>query len=423
MKIHKHNLRIIELINQGYVNDEISKAILKEFNIYMTPKQIDSKRKIEYQDRIEDKVTIERKSLCELVIEVLGAENKRPKTAKEIKALINRKNNTKYTRPEIRDILWKDLRSSISYDRSNFTYKLKNKFIKNISDAQITKKDHGNEYTTRSGEIKILLTYLKESDLISQFSEYMKRQLIKINTGNEKIDGIIRSVIKNNVITTAEENYLLQKMDYFGIDSEIITNVKLSLEKSKIPIDENIHLILDDGEIEGDELIDLKEKAAQLGIDFSIASERFWLIAGTYYFGKLRVKYNKLDNIVILWGIMNFIHKTQVNYKLMPSEHFNIFTSNNIQDVIDKGIIFYESVVSQRIDNSKLFELAGTEIIKLAYRSITINGITKLTTFDNINYDDLDFFLQILEEEKLRLGTPEVNLLVENVKFRIENQL
>ena len=70
-----------------------------------------------------------------------------------------------------------------------------------------------------------------------------QNKLIEISTGNDKIDYLIKSVVKDNLITEAEELFLKNKAKEFSFEDDIIDKAKQLLEQNNPYLDNIIHII------------------------------------------------------------------------------------------------------------------------------------------------------------------------------------
>ena len=101
----------------------------------------------------------------------------------------------------------------------------------------------------------------------------------------------------------------------------------------------------------------------------------------------------------------------------------NIFSDKSIINVIRNAKKKIKVLVIQllnelnKINNSVLFIDEAISKLKVT-KSLDI-----VTETADENKSEIFKLIKILNQEKIRLGSPDVNLLVENVKYRIENEL
>lgn len=102
-------------------------------------------------------------------------------------------------------------------------------------------------------------------------------------------------------------------------------------------------------------------------------------------------------------------------------EYLNIFSNYSIEDVVNQAEKDILAFISELLRNSEKIKNINY-FLNEAYDKIVLSN----TESFNVNKSDETLFtrlIKILNQEKIRLGSPDVNLLVENVKYRIENEL
>ena len=102
-------------------------------------------------------------------------------------------------------------------------------------------------------------------------------------------------------------------------------------------------------------------------------------------------------------------------------EYLNIFSNYSIEDVVNQAEKDILAFITELLRNSEKIKNINY-FLNEAYDKIVLSN----TESFNVNKSDETLFTRliiILNQEKIRLGSPDVNLLVENVKYRIENEL
>jgi hypothetical protein len=261
-----------------------------------------------------------------MVFEIL-LESKKPLMAKKIAFNIYRKyDGYRMSRFMVRDILWKELKNEIEYDNVNYTYSVKeeyknivkiNEYVNNESLLipliyKIPfKKSLFRNYAYYSSEYKKNLNYdltadyenlsiqkwieileclkkrhdtignLKENDSFLILKENLKNPIffysLLIDTNkyesniyfeNNVFQKIFNEITRDNIITEAEENYLLEKAKDLTINTDYVKKAILRLDfkaynSFKILIDE----ICEDGIITPAETLYIEEKSTQYNVD------------------------------------------------------------------------------------------------------------------------------------------------------------
>ena len=409
---YQHTKRVHELHNLGLGDHEIRHKITKEFGIRLTAAQIE---KIYNTDITKDKNQIgERTKQLSKIIEKIIKGSTSPLKARVISTKIRTIYGERVTKSEINKIIYKDLRDKVVYNPYLFNYRWKttDKINKTISshDEIIQRK------------LESIIGNFEEFDLIEELRILFKNNLIKVSTGIEKMDYLIKSVVKDNIITECEEAFLESKAKEFGYSEDIISYAKRSLEQNNPYLDNLIHIIFDDGIITTEELIFLKEKSAENDFTESFINERFWTIGLAEYLHHL-AKYKPLDEILILAFFSLKLKPTEDNFIKLYKE-LNIFSSTDLSTIASDYMSKLKGVI-----NNELEEEFGFKHNYVAYilRKFTLAPIgskeeTSQDPSTKTNFN-LEKFMKLLNQERLRIGSPDVNLLVENINYRIENDL
>ena len=102
-------------------------------------------------------------------------------------------------------------------------------------------------------------------------------------------------------------------------------------------------------------------------------------------------------------------------------EYLNIFSNYSIEDVVNQAEKDILAFISELLRNSEKIKNINY-FLNEAYDKIVLNN----TESFNLNKSDetlLTRLIKILNQEKMRLGSLDADLIVENVKYRIENEL
>jgi hypothetical protein len=407
-----HRKRVYELHSLGLDDHEIRHKITQEFGIRLTVNQIE---KI-YNTASEDgpKKEVERSKRLSKIIEEIIKRSTVSLKAGAISAKIRSIHDERVTKSEINKIIFKELRDKVVYNSYLFTYKWKTQDKIN-STLQST-----DEIVQR--KIESLIGDFDEIELNEELRVLFKDRLIQVSTGIEKIDYLIKSVVKDNIITDCEEVFLKSKAKEFGYSEDIISDAKISLKKNNPYLDNLIHIIFDDGLITSEELIFLKEKAIENDFTESFINERFWTIGLAEYLHHL-IKNKPLDEILTLAYFYLKLNSTEDKFLKLHQE-LNIFSSTDISYIASGYISRLKKVINE--------ELEAEFGLKYNYAGFILGKFTlaEKETNEEITLDPssipkfkLEKFMKLLNQERLRIGSPDVNLLVENINYRIENDL
>lgn len=263
----------------------------------------------------------------EMIVQVLN-ESLTPLMAKKIAYNIFQKyNDYKMSRFRVREVLWKEIRNEIDYDTVNYTYSLKESYKNNDNNTKVKinnksllipliyniplKKNLISNYAFYQTNYRSKLNYILPTDYENlniqkwiQLLESLKNQhhktgsltendtfiILKENLKNpvyfysllidtnkyenniyfqnNAFQKIFDEVTRDNIITKAEENYLLEKAHDLSINLDQVKKAVLRLDfkaynSFKILIDE----ICEDGIITPAETLYIEEKSTQYNVD------------------------------------------------------------------------------------------------------------------------------------------------------------
>lgn len=407
-----HITRVQELYNLGLKDHEIRYKIGEEFGIRLSLEKI--KKICKTASFHGPKKSAERTKHLSKVIEEIIKGSSTPLTARAITAKIRAIHDERITKSEVNKIIYNQLRDQVAYNAYLFTYRWRDKKKKTTSlrspDEIIRKK------------IEALIGDLEGFDLNEELRVLFKNDLIKVSTGIDKIDYLIKSVVKDNIITECEEAFLRSKAKEFGYSEDIISDAKRSLEQNNPYLDNLIHIIFDDGLITAEELMFLKEKATENDFTEVFVNERFWTIGLAEYLHHL-IKYKPLDEILTLAFFSLKIRPTADNFIKLHQE-LNIFSSTDLSTIASDYMAKLKVIINKELEEEFGFKYNYVDYILREFNLTQKESRTDSTQDPSEEPNvDLKKFMKLLNQERLRIGSPDVNLLVENVNFRIENNL
>ena len=404
--------RVQKLYNLGLKNNEIRQKISQEYGIRLTLAQIEKIYETSSFERLNQD-TDRSRHLLKVIEEIIKGSTS-PIKARTISAKIRSIHGELVTKRDVNKIINNQLRDKVVYNTYLFTYRWKNK------DKTINTPSTPDGIVR--GRIESLIGGFDKFDFNEELRVLFKKNLIKVSTGFDKIDYLIKLVVKDNIITECEEAFLKSKAKELGYSEKIISEAKRSLEQNNPYLDNLIHVIFDDGLITPEELIFLKDKAAENLFTESFVNERFWTIGLAEYIHHL-TKYKPLDEVITLAFFSFKLRTTDDAFNKLHQE-LDIFSST------DLSIVASNYIAKLKIKfNNELEKVFGFQHNYAAYilRNFTLTTKEKSKEITEDTADkpniNLEKFMKLLNQERLRIGSPDVNLLVENINYKIENDL
>lgn len=403
----QHYMRINDLRSMGISESDIVEIIYREYGLRL--KISDVKNSQSYSLSSLSSVSFDSNFIVQIIQDILE-ESKTPLSSAEISRILKEKYFYRVTKKEIFTIINDFLSDSILFNSNNLTYTFKNNnyIIDNIQHIY-----------SLSDVLDSILYIYKDVDIISAIKEKFRSHLLVVSTGIHEIDYLIKSIVKDNRITECEEIFLRSKAKEFGYSGDIIATAKHSLESNNPYLDKLIHIIFDDGLITNDELAYLREKTEENGFSSAFVNERFWTIGLSEYTQHL-LKLDPLDKVIVLFFIYNKINDNIYHIEQFI-QHLDFYQFEDISSIGDANL----ERISKMLNNS-LKDKYGYEY---NYANFILDNIIikkdwyQVTKELQNNNTDLSKFIKVLNQERLRIGSPDVNLLFENVCFRLENNL
>lgn len=299
--------------------------------------------------------------------------------------------------------------------------KIRQNYFNNKLDEKLNSQSKEDELN-KLVDIESIILKSDDIDFISITKAIFKSKNINFKTGNKKLDNIVRAVVKDNIITQAEEIFLKQKAIEFGIDKNIIEITKQSLFTNNPYLDDIIHIIFEDGEVTIEELNYLKEKGKENKFSDSFINKRFWIIGMSIYLKSL-IKLENFDKIIILLVLLKELEDNELIDDKWLFSKLNIFVGHSFESIIDESIKRLEVELINVA--SKNNELNTSEIVSMAYEKINLEVSINSIKIETLAEDNISLIriMKILNQEKIRIGSPDVNLLIENFNYRLENKL
>ena len=404
-KPKNYNLRIFELDKKDISYREIIKIIYKEYRILLTKETLEKKLTPVQKETIKSYISDKESKNIKLVLSVLE-NNQHGISSGEISNILRNEFNTLLHKQEVNKLIYRKLTSDVYYCKNTYRYSLK-KFNTEQKNKKENKFDELiNDYSSENVQLVV--------------SNFFKNKLIEISTGNDKIDYLIKSVVKDNLITEAEELFLKNKAKEFSFEDDIIDKAKQLLEQNNPYLDNIIHIIFDDGIVSNEELLFLNEKTTENDFTQEFVNNRFWVIAfSEYRYHLLKLKgFDNIFKLIFIYLELNLNNRLNDD-KLI--EYLNIFSNYSIEDVVNQAEKDILAFISELLRNNEKIKNINY-FLNEAYSKIVLNNNE---SFNLKNSDEtlLTRLIKILNQEKMRLGSLDADLIVENVKYRIENEL
>ena len=404
-KPKNYNLRIFELDKKDISYREIIKIIYKEYRILLTKETLEKKLTPVQKETIKSYISDKESKNIKLVLSVLE-NNQHGISSGEISNILRNEFNTLLHKQEVNKLIYRKLTSDVYYCKNTYRYSLK-KFNTEQKNKKENKFDELiNDYSSENVQLVV--------------SNFFKNKLIEISTGNDKIDYLIKSVVKDNLITEAEELFLKNKAKEFSFEDDIIDKAKQLLEQNNPYLDNIIHIIFDDGIVSNEELLFLNEKTTENDFTQEFVNNRFWVIAfSEYRYHLLKLKgFDNIFKLIFIYLELNLNNRLNDD-KLI--EYLNIFSNYSIEDVVNQAEKDILAFISELLRNSEKIKNINY-FLNEAYDKIVLNN-TESFNLNNSDESLLTRLIKILNQEKMRLGSLDADLIVENVKYRIENEL
>ncbi|NJW54160.1 hypothetical protein [Salinimicrobium oceani] len=402
-------MRVAELIDCGFSDGDIAKKIYEEYSLNISTIILKGKRSGHFLKKVNERRDEDLKEKLLSITEALK-KSSAPLSASEISSYILSHNRKNISKKEINQLIHNKLRQDIDYNRENFKYSLK----KNLFDPPFSLQQEAEPHS------KI---WRKEPKLIvADFHRLFQERHIEVRTGNEKIDSLVKAVVKDNFITECEEEFLKQKTRELDLSFDLIEKAKKSLNSNNPYLDNILNVIFEDGKVTKQELDFLKEKTKENQFSKSFVNRRF-LVRGIALHLQELLKLTDLRKFIKLWHIGSTLNSALYTSDLWLFTRINIFKFSTLEESLHDAIVRTEDELIPVIE--KTLKLQGRDFVKKTYERIELREGSLFHEKEQNNSLTLDIkrIIEILDDEKIKIGTPDAHLLVENIKFRIENKL
>ena len=162
----------------------------------------------------------------------------------------------------------------------------------------------------------------------------------------------------------------------------------------------------------------MREKTLEETFSLYYSSRRFWVIGFSEYLPHLAKNDVLLEIILLLFILIKLDHFDDLEVKIFDC--LDIFKFDNYQRSIEyakeelKKLVIEDLNLNYNIQARKIESLLSS-----------LDNTLKDAEIDSLENEisSQDIFFKLLDQERYRIGTPDADLLVENVKFKLNNKL
>jgi hypothetical protein len=332
-----------------------------------------------------------------------------PLKKSEIKRILNHELFNRVSKNELGHILPGLVGSFLDYNKSNFKYQLRNRSQTSIDFNNTVAIE--TEYSSE----------LSGAQISRWYANLIRSKFFQLETGSIEIDNLIKNIVKDNVITPIEREFLTTKIAKFGLDEELILEqAQLALGINNPYLDNIIHLVFEDGEVESKELEFLLEKCVENRLKPDQVNTRFWQIAVVYYQSAL-LQYQAYSNWLKLLNYL--VHDASIpkdEFRIEPQYYFKVFGSDEFENILSSGYTMVHEKV--RMTLIRRDPMTNLQIDSAIQKILELNSIPNTPPNEPTHSEGsitIKELIKIMTEEKRVIGDPAANLLMENVLFRL----
>jgi len=225
----------------------------------------------------------------------------------------------------------------------------------NITYGNVSKSKTLPNIETVFGNNKIHISY-------RSFQEFITEGFYILDNKNEDFNDLIKLVVKDNVITDIEKNFLKEKTLELNLSQDLLEKANEYLFSNNPFFDNILQIIYKDGIIKENELAFLVEKSKENSFSPSFVNNRFWQYSFSIHFEKL-LNFENIEKIIKLWHLSKntkFDLGLQRDWIIMQ---LNILKSFKIHENINRGLEIFENKVFSFIESK--YDTSSFEISKL----------------------------------------------------------
>ena len=197
---------------------------------------------------------------------------------------------------------------------------------------------------------------------VKSFQTFITENFFILNTDNEDLNDLIKLVVKDNIITDIEKDFLKEKTLELNLSINLLNRANNYLFSNNPFFDNILALIFKDGIIKKSEIAFLIEKSKENSFSPSFTNNRFWQYSFSLHINDL-VKFEGIQKIIKLWYLsQNSKFNLALNRDWIILQ-LNILKSTNIEENIDRALDNFEKAIFPFLENK--YNLIITEIEKI----------------------------------------------------------
>jgi hypothetical protein len=219
-------------------------------------------------------------------------------------------------------------------------------FLKKVGEENIhlvqdsNDKKPSTEFLNKINEFK---------DVKSQFYQYFTKDFTSIDEYDSKIRNLIRVVLRDNLITAAENLFLKEKLKEYKLSAELIELISAYVDSKNPYYDEIFQMIWSDNVVDKNEIAFLNEKIIENSQQKPPINKRFWIYS-------IKKKYEDLLNVnnfrkIIKLNAINSILNSDYNYDEVFN-YLDLFQEiNDLEKIIEKAKEKFEEWTIANLNN------------------------------------------------------------------------
>jgi predicted Zn-ribbon and HTH transcriptional regulator len=378
--------RRLQLAKAGESAESIREKIHREYGIHL---RLDELKKLINKHQTTKRMPVDNDRRAEVILQVLK-ESSTPCSLSQITELISTKNKVYYSSSVIRKVIIEKLQEQV--------------LLPNDSDiCSIKVKDSNFSNTPKKSDLTEL-----DAFLILLVSE-AEQTRVELDTGIKALNLAVKQVLRDNVITPEETQYLEEKAKEYNYTGNIISEITSATNQNNPYLDDIIDSIYHDGIISPEELKHLKKNAAEIGLLPNFLNSRFWTISLSDFVFELSALQCFLDFVAaIKFSSERSESMKSTNPLKLFQNYCNLYDELTIEDVLKTAT---KNVL---VDLAKDIRVDYSEIEK----SFNPNHYHLVSRPKPRVIEKTDLISMLLEEGQ-KIGLPAANLLIENVLIRL----
>ena len=227
-------------------------------------------------------------------------------------------------------------------------------------------KDFENISSNISFDFLLKIQNLKE--VKKSFFKKQTENFYSIEDLDSKIKNLIRIVLRDNIITKYEKNFLVEKLIEYEVEEKLLEDIPKYINSKNPYYDEIFEMVWLDNIVKENEIDFIKEKTKENHHNTEYINRRFWGYS-------IKNKYEELLKIInfrklIKLDAINSVLNNEYNiYKLIEFSNI-LIDSNRLQEIIESGLEKFEIWTQKKLELSNInLQLENLyQIIDLDYK-------------------------------------------------------